>query len=138
MPVSFLLCQSVLVSACACLKASGLSNTLRGSNPPDVVTVDDKVFKSYVKEGTVDGLSYYGTSLMLVTKTSIRHYFEVSEGEISEYTFTCNDQKLTPVKKGARYYVEITDIVATELDEMYSLTVTKGTNSMTLTYGPFI
>ena len=27
--------------------ASGLSNTLRGSNPPDVITVDDKIFKSY-------------------------------------------------------------------------------------------
>ncbi len=92
---------------------------------------------NYTLEGTVDGLSYYGTSLMLVTNTSIRHYFKVSEGEISDYTFTCNGQKLTPVKKGARYYVEITDIAASELDEMYSLTITKGTESMTLTYGPY-
>ncbi len=39
--------------------ASGLSNTLRGSNPPDVVTVDDKVFKSYVKEGYLEKLDDY-------------------------------------------------------------------------------
>lgn len=39
--------------------ASGLSNTLRGSNPPDVVTVDDKVFKSYVEEGYLEKLDDY-------------------------------------------------------------------------------
>lgn len=98
-------------------------------------TLDESV--NYTIEGTINGLSYYGTSLMLVTKTSVRHYFELSEGEIEDYTFTCNDKELKPVKKGTRYYVEITDIVASELDKMYSLTITKGTESMTLTYGPY-
>jgi len=39
--------------------ASGLSNTLRGSNPPDVITVDDKIFKSYVGEGYLAKLDDY-------------------------------------------------------------------------------
>lgn len=101
----------------------------------EMPTLDASV--NYTLAGNVKGLTYYGTSLMLVTNTSIRHYFEVSEGEIGDYTFTCNDKELKPVKKGTRYYVEITDISASELDEMYSLTVTKGAESMTITYGPY-
>ena len=98
-------------------------------------TLDASV--NYIKEGTVEGLSYYGTSLMLVTKTSIRHYFELSEGNIDDYAFFYNDTALIPVKKGTYYYVEITDIAAGQLDEMHSLSVTKGTESMALTYGAY-
>ena len=39
--------------------ASGLSNTLRGSNPPDVIMVDDKLVKSYVSEGYLEKLDSY-------------------------------------------------------------------------------
>lgn len=39
--------------------ASGLSNTLRGSNPPDVIVVDDKLVKSYVSEGYLEKLDSY-------------------------------------------------------------------------------
>lgn len=39
--------------------ASGLSNTLRGNNPPDVVMVDEQVFKSYVGEGYLENLDSY-------------------------------------------------------------------------------
>lgn len=39
--------------------ASGLSNTLRGSNPPDVIMIDDKLVKSYVSEGYLEMLDSY-------------------------------------------------------------------------------
>lgn len=39
--------------------ASNLASTLRGSNPPDVVMVDDKYFKGYVKEGYFTKLDDY-------------------------------------------------------------------------------
>lgn len=39
--------------------SSGLSNTLRGSNPPDVIMVDDKIVKSYVTEGYLEKLDSY-------------------------------------------------------------------------------
>lgn len=39
--------------------ASGLSNTLRGSNPPDVVVVDDRIIKSYISEGYLTKLDSY-------------------------------------------------------------------------------
>lgn len=87
--------------------------------------------------GTVTGLTYYGTSLMLTTKTAIRHYFELTSGNITDITFTHNGTTLTPVQKGSLYYVEITDIAATDLGEMYDLTMTKGTEQANLTYGPY-
>ena len=39
--------------------ASGLANILRGSNPPDVIMVDDRVIKSYVSEGYLEKLDTY-------------------------------------------------------------------------------
>lgn len=39
--------------------ASKLSNTLSGSNPPDVIAVDDKIFKGYVEEGYLEKLDDY-------------------------------------------------------------------------------
>lgn len=39
--------------------SANLASTLRGSNPPDVVMVDDKYFKGYVKEGYFTKLDNY-------------------------------------------------------------------------------
>lgn len=39
--------------------ASGLSNTLRGKNPPDVIVIDDRLVKSYVSEGYLEKLDSY-------------------------------------------------------------------------------
>ena len=38
---------------------SGLSNTLRGSNPPDVIVVNDKNVKTFVAEGYLEKLDSY-------------------------------------------------------------------------------
>ena len=69
-----------------------------------------------------NGVSYYGSSLVLLTKTSFRHYFTLPEGKsIDDFTFTLyndgNGIPLTPVKKGSGYYVEITDIPAAEISK---------------------
>ena len=39
--------------------SANLAGTLRGSNPPDIVMIDDKYFKSYVKEGYLSKLDDY-------------------------------------------------------------------------------
>lgn len=87
--------------------------------------------------GEITGLKYYGTSLMLTTKTAMRHYFELKSGTIADITFTYNGTTLIPVQKGLLYYVEIKDIVATKLGDMYELTATRGDEELTLTYGPY-
>ena len=88
--------------------------------------------------GSCTGLTYYGTSLMTTSKTAIRHYFELSDGaNIAAFTFKYGDTELDSEEKGGRYYVEIPEILASKLGDMYDLTVTIDNERMTLTYGPY-
>lgn len=86
--------------------------------------------------GSVEGLSYVGTSLMLTTETGIRHYFK-ADVDISGYTFTRTDtgETLTPVQKGDYYYVEIKGISAKNLSGMYELSVNDG--AYTISYSVY-
>lgn len=76
------------------------------------------------------GVKYYGTSLLLNSETTIRHYFTFTEGEdISEirknYEFKLADGTiLTPVMRGGMIYIDIKDINAADLDTMFKITVT--------------
>ena len=99
----------------------------------DVVIDDSQKAK---KEGNVTGLSVYGTSLMLKSKTSIRHYFEVAEGyDINNYTFKYGNKTLTPTLKADNvYYVEIENISARNLGRYEKLVVSSGDESLSVYY----
>lgn len=105
-----------------------------------VLTALGENYKS-VETGSAEGLNYYGTSLMLTTKTGIRHYFTLEDGnEIGEYTFTFNGETLNPTQKGNYYYVEIQNISAEKLNSMYNLQVAKNNDSSSaysLQYGVY-
>lgn len=60
----------------------------------------------------------------------------VSGSDISNYTFTYNNQALTPTLKNGRYYVDINDIAPHQLGDEVKLTVSKGTETMTVTDSP--
>ena len=101
--------------------------------------LDDSIadsLKDYESEssGSVSGIAYNGSSLNLLAKTEIRHYFEVSDSEITDYTFTVNGKNVSPVQKGDSYYVPISGISAANLGTDYVLTVSKGTQTFKLTY----
>lgn len=89
------------------------------------VTVDTLSQYSAAKNGSQEGLTYIGSSLLLESETSIRHYFQLEAGhEISEFTFTLGGATvLVPVKKGDYYYVQISDISADNLDTSYTVSV---------------
>lgn len=73
-----------------------------------------------------EGLTYYGTSLVLESGTAIRHYFKVAPGySISRYGFTCGSAVLTPVKVNDHlYYVESAkNIPAVQYRNAYTVTV---------------
>ena len=80
-----------------------------------------------VKEGA--GISYYGSSLLLQENTVIRHYFTVT-GSISQYTFKVDGKKVTPVKKGSYYYIEIKDVSAKDLDKSFHVEVSTKTEGV--------
>ena len=84
-------------------------------------------------EGTLVGLELYSTSLILEGKTTVRHYFKVTDASASN-TFTVNG---TPVEgvylDSDTLYVDICDIPAHSLGDVYTLKVS---DSYTVSYRP--
>lgn len=79
---------------------------------------------TYTLHGEEDGLHYYGTSLILKSETTIRHYFTIDEGhDIEEYSFCLGNKLLKPEENGMYYYVDIPNIPSAELDTMYTVSV---------------
>ena len=89
--------------------------------------------------GKVDGVTYYGSSLLMKDNISLRHYLNVT-GDVSSYSFAFNGEAITPVSSskvsGANYYVQLDDILPNELDGVYVLTVSANGNTLTLDYSP--
>lgn len=85
--------------------------------------------KGYTKSetGTLpEGLTYYGTSLVLDSGTSIWHYFKLSSGySMSQYNFSNGSNKLTPVKvNDGLYYIESSqNIPAAQYQNTYTVSV---------------
>ncbi len=52
--------------------------------------------------------------------------------KIGDYKFTCAGKTLTPVKSGETYVVKIPNIAAKELDTVYTVTVKKGSKTLTV------
>ena len=82
--------------------------------------------------GTVDGISYYGASLLYETRIGVRFYFTVT-GDINSYTFS-NGAKAT--YKSGMYYVDVLNINPNEYDNTIELSVTNGTDTLTVGYSP--
>ncbi len=84
-------------------------------------------------DGDVEGISYYGATLVFNANTAVRFYFNVN-GDINSYTF--NNGVLKPVEKNGLYYVEIADINPQSLNESVTLKVTGGDDVLTVSYSP--
>lgn len=83
--------------------------------------------------GSAEGLTYFGSSLLLKGKTVIRHYFRLADGKsISDYQFKLGETVLTATqyKNTELYFVEITGIKSSDLTTAYTVTV----GDLTVTY----
>lgn len=77
-----------------------------------------------IKTGTLEGLRFVGSTLVLNSTTTIRHYFTVDPGRhIDEFTFRYGHEVLTPVEKAGMYYVAIENITSKNLDTPYTIQV---------------
>ena len=85
--------------------------------------------------GDVDGIRFYGASLVFTNKTAVRYYFTVS-GDIASYSFTAGEGSYEAVEKNGMYYVEVPGINPQDLSKEIALTVCNDTDSMTVTYSP--
>ena len=75
----------------------------------DAVTADTLAsFDKQISGDLPEGITYYGSSLLLESNTTMRHYFKVAEGtDVSALSFSGS--------KGNYYYIDIPNICAENL-----------------------
>ena len=86
----------------------------------------------------IDNLSaidFYGASLVYRNKTAVRFYFS---GNVSGLTFRVGEDVYTTNEKNGRYYIEIADINPRDIGNIITVTVTNGTDTLTVGYSPLI
>lgn len=99
------------------------------------------------KKFHIKGLTYYGTSLVLGDKVTMRHYFRLEEGrDISNYYANITKKLEFPnnvyssskckfQKKGDLYYIETTDLFKS-IFERPTIYISDGNNSEYFMYSP--
>lgn len=103
------------------------------------VTADTLTSYKESVTGRINGLTLNATSLQLRAGTGVGFYFTLAENEdVKAYTFTCNGKTLTPTfdANSHKGYVEVSDINADQLGEMFTLNITKGSESCAIQYSP--
>ncbi|MGN0574945.1 MAG: GLUG motif-containing protein [Ruminococcus sp.] len=75
-----------------------------------------------------EGISYYGSSLILESETTIRHYFTIADGyDADSFTFGAGNESGKPVAKQGYYYVDIKNISAEKLGNAFTVSVNGST-----------
>ena len=87
------------------------------------------------KSGDVSGITFYGTSVRFLSKTSVRFYFKVDNG-VDGYTFTIDDTVYEPVAKDNLYYIETAGINPQDMNDVITVTVADGANTLSVEYAP--
>ena len=123
---------------CAALKTlcQLVENQLNeGTDNPDVSLAEGRDIEEYKPTITnVDGagVSYYGASLLMKDRITLRMYFKFdsapSEFEIKLDNQTIAATELTQVGTSKYYYYDITGLSATALADSHTFTLTKGDN----------
>ena len=86
-------------------------------------------------DGSLEGVSLYGASLVHESKIAVRFYFNATS--VQGLTSKINDGEPCDIQyKNGKYYVELADICPQNLDEDIVVTVSDGTDTLTVTYAP--
>lgn len=114
-------------------------------------TADFSKVADVVTSGTLPaGLTHRSATLLLESETTIRHYFELAQGKsIDGYTFFVDLDKdgkadageaLNAKSKSTEdgktvYFVDVEGLTPNQLDELYTVATTDGTDTYTCDYG---
>lgn len=72
------------------------------------------------------GLAYAGTTIVYLSKTSMRHYYNITDQakfNLVKDNITFNGEKVEYKTKNGQIYFELTDIAAADLDTPYTLSI---------------
>ena len=114
---------------------------------PEIETIENHEF---AMSDSIEGLDYYGSSLVLESETTLCHYFELTDDTANQSSYSYQLQEgvnntvsaeIVTTEAGKRYLrVSIKGIAAADLDVDFQLTVTKTSgetnNAMTVKYAP--
>ncbi len=96
--------------------------------PAEEVTADDLSAYTFTNNDAPEGISYYGSSLILKSETTIRHYFQLEEGKnIENFKFYVNGVEVPKVEKQGYYYIDIENISADELGTAHTVKINETT-----------
>ena len=103
----------------------------------DVTAETLAAYQAVMHENSVmpAGIQMAGITLVLEAYTNIRIYFNLSK-DISNYTFTINgeDARLQSSKKDNQKFLLISGLTASELKDMYTISITDGKDTFTFDY----
>ena len=113
--------------------------TLEEIDPSVIADVTADAVNDYTiqLDGAVEGLSFYGTSLIVNSETTYRLYFKLEDGaSADDYSFQVNGTDVTAQVKGSYLFVDVVGIVAKNLNKTVTVTVTKGESALTIASAP--
>jgi len=82
--------------------------------------------------GKLEGIRFYGASLLFQSNVGVRFYFDVS-GDVDSYSFTVDGKAYTPKAKDGLSYIEVSDINPQNWDETITVTVN---DALVVSYSP--
>jgi len=113
------------------------------ANKSDYISEEEKKVSSVTADNLLrfkntapqknDWVKFEGSNLSLLSETTLRLYFTIT-GEAEDVTFTCEGKTLAKTKSGQYWYVEIDNIPAKNLDKVFTVDVSKGTETLSVNY----
>lgn len=85
-------------------------------------------------DGAVNGIRFYGASLVYTNKVAIRYYFTADS--VEGLNFKVGETSYDAVEKNGLYYVEIPGINPQNYDDVVDLVVSDGASNLTVGYSP--
>jgi|GEM_PF-7028447 len=102
-------------------------------------SVADDIFGDPFKPAFIEGIGgFAGANLVLESETKMNLYFQTIEGvDIADLTFTVDGKAVKPVAASGYHMISIPNIISSDLDREYEITVSNGTTGGTIHISTF-
>ena len=105
-----------------------------GMEPVDYTDLQISGFVPNYSQGT-KAVVLAGTSLLLNSETTLRYFFQADPG-VETFTVTYQGEELPVLVRNGLHYVDVENISAPDLDEIFTVTVYDGIESADVSFSP--